>query len=203
MRKILASESERAMQYNQWKDAPLPMVTVGRVFDITRLVKRSKREKRKLNMLLCHAIGMAAKDIPQFYTVLNGDCFDVFDELAIQVIVDCGGDRIRYCDVPFSENIEDFERDYNSYINRVRETKEHLTTTDRAEIDTSAVVSTELDTVSNQYAGRNNPFLCWGKYRRNWLGRCSVQIFLHFNHIQMDGYHIAAFYNRLQAIINR
>ena len=43
--------SKRAEAYNLWMKSPMPMVTLTKTFDITRIYRVSKRKGIKLNML--------------------------------------------------------------------------------------------------------------------------------------------------------
>lgn len=196
------SETSRAMQFSMWKDAPIPMVTVGRVFDITNVVNRSKEAGMKLNMLMLYCIIHAAKDIKEFYCLPCGDYFKQYDSLSIQTIVVNKKGTINFCDIPFAESIKEFSQCYDTLTSRAIENCENLKDEHYMRIGTSAVVETELDTVVNQYVGENNPFICWGKYRKDAEGKCNVQIFLQFDHKQMDGHHIAQFFNNLQQRMN-
>lgn len=199
MKRVLIKDTDRAMQYGLWKDAIMPMVTVGRVFDITHLVRLSKKTGMKLNMLMCYCVGMAFKDIPEFFQIVDKDSFMVYDSAAIQVIVQTKG-GIRFCDVPFDEDIRQFERLYQTRTRLVMERGEHLLCGDSTVLATSAVVQTPMDSLCNQYSGFNFPFLCWGRYRKNFFGRCRVQLFLQFHHVQMDGSHMAVFFNNFQSM---
>lgn len=202
--KILNPEdTNRAMQYEAWKNATMPMVTVGRTFDVTHIVKASKRSGRKLNMLMCHCIGLAAREIPEFYLLPRGDKFYQFDRLAVQAIVKNKEGGITFCSVPFSEKIDKFEADYLRLTEESASNCCHHFEDDAMTIFTSAVVGTELDFVCNQYTGYNEPFICWGKYRKRFWRRFQLPIFLQFNHKQMDGEHIAQFFNKLQKIMDK
>ena len=75
------------------------MVTLVKTFDVTHLVKVSKKSGVKFNVLMCWCIGRAAKDIKEFYLLperlwvgdgtsgMQGKLFQ-FDRLAINVIVE-------------------------------------------------------------------------------------------------------------------
>lgn len=195
-------ETNRAMQYDAWKDATMPMLTVGRTFDVTHVVKESKRSGRKLNMLMCYCIGLAAREIPEFYVLPRGDKFYQFDRLAVQTIVANKEGSITFCTIPFSENIDEFEAAYLRLTKESYSSCRHHFEEESMTIFTSAVVGTELDFVCNQYTGYNEPFICWGKYRKHFWRRFKLPIFLQFNHKQMDGAHIAQFFNNLQKVMN-
>ena len=63
-KEINPQESIRANAFSQWMYSPMPMVTLMKTFDVTRLVKVSKKSGIKFNVLMCWCIGMAAKDLP-------------------------------------------------------------------------------------------------------------------------------------------
>ena len=50
---INPQESIRANAFNMWMSSPVPMVTLVKTFDITRLVKVSKKSGVKFNVLMC------------------------------------------------------------------------------------------------------------------------------------------------------
>ena len=69
-------------------------------------------------------------------------------------------------------------------------------------VGTSAMVATELDSVTNQYTELfSNPMLMWGRYRKGWF-RCTLPISFQFHHVQMDGGHAAYFLKKLQETID-
>ena len=68
MRKeIDPKETTRARAFEMWMKSPVPMVTLVKTFDVTRLVKMSRKKGMRFNMLLCWCIGRAASGIDEFY----------------------------------------------------------------------------------------------------------------------------------------
>ena len=47
----------RAQAFELWMKSPMPMVTLTKTFDVTRLCRVSHRRGIKFNMLLCWCIG--------------------------------------------------------------------------------------------------------------------------------------------------
>ena len=73
-------------------------------------------------------------------------------------INDKGG--ITLCDVPYSEDIGQFNADYLEVTSLAAKTCKGTSLEDAMIIGTSALPHTELDCIVNQYSGRwNNPFL--------------------------------------------
>ena len=64
---INPKETSRATAFELWMKSPMPMVTLTKTFDVTRLCKMSRRRGLKFNMLLCWCIGKAASRIEEFY----------------------------------------------------------------------------------------------------------------------------------------
>ena len=64
---INPNETSRAYAFEMWMNAPMPMVTLFKTLDVTRLVKLSKRRNLKFNMLMCWCIGKAASKVKEFY----------------------------------------------------------------------------------------------------------------------------------------
>lgn len=191
-------ETTRAQAFELWMKSPMPMVTLVKTFDVTRLLKASRRQGLKFNMLLCWCIGKAASQIPEFYLLPKDGKLFRFDRLGINVIVDNGQGGISNCDIPYSDDLRQFTRDYDALTHEAATTCRDINDDEAMIIGTSAVVGTELDCIVNQYTGIfNNPFLVWGRYRRHWF-KTTLTISLQFHHAQFDGRQAALFLERLQ-----
>ena len=191
-------ETTRAQAFELWMKSPMPMVTLVKTFDVTRLLKASRRQGLKFNMLLCWCIGKAASQIPEFYLLPKDGKLFRFDRLGINVIVDNGQGCISNCDIPYSDDLRQFTRDYDALTHEAATTCRDINDDEAMIIGTSAVVGTELDCIVNQYTGIfNNPFLVWGRYRRHWF-KTTLTISLQFHHAQFDGRQAALFLERLQ-----
>ena len=199
---IYPSESPRKEAFNLWMKSPMPMVTLTKTFDITRIRKISERKKLKLNMLLCWCIGKAAAQIEEFYTLPEKEKLFKYDRLAINVIVNNRKGGINSCDIPYTESLEQFNTDYNELTKRVSDTCESIFKEEYMIVGTSAMVATELDCIVNQYTDLFcNPMVMWGRYRKSWF-KTTLPISFQFHHVQMDGGHAAHFLETLQRTIN-
>ena len=203
MREIDPSRTKRAAAFALWTKAPMPMVTLFKTLDITPLVRRSRRHHCKLNMLMCWCVGKAASQVEEFYLLPVGDKLMEYDRLAVNTVVALPDGEISTCDIPFSPDLGQFERDYLHLTAQVRDTCQSYDLEDCMVIGTSALVQTEIDGAVNIYAGcYNNPYLIWGKVRRKGF-RSVLPISFQFHHTQMDGAHAAAFLELLQVEIRR
>lgn len=192
----------RSQAFELWMKSPMPMVTLVKTFDITRLRKVSQGRQMKFNMLLCWCIGKAASQVEEFYLLPKDGKLFKYDRLAINVIVDNVQGGISNCDIPFSNDFQQFRRDYDTLTNASATTCSDITDEDAMIIGTSAVVGTELDCIVNQYSGIfNNPFLVWGRYRRHWF-RTTLTLSFQFHHAQMDGKQATLFLERLQKTLH-
>lgn len=202
-KEVNAKESTRAQAFEMWMKSPMPMVSFTKTFNITRLLKASKKSGMKSNMILCWCIGKAASQVEEFYSLpIDGKLWH-FDSLGIQVIVMAKNGVLKFCDVPFSEDIRQFADDYERLTRQTIETCQHHFIEDRMIVGTSAMVQTELDSVANQYNGSyNNPFLAWSRYRKHWF-KVTLPISMQFHHVQMDGGHAARFLQILQDEIEK
>lgn len=197
-KEIDPKQTTRAQAFELWMKSPMPMVTLVKTFDVTRLLKASRRQGLKFNMLLCWCIGKAASQIPEFYLLPKDGKLFRFDRLGINVIVDNGQGGISNCDIPYSDDLRQFTRDYDALTHETATTCRDINDDEAMIIGTSAVVGTELDCIVNQYTGIfNNPFLVWGRYRRHWF-KTTLTISLQFHHAQFDGRQAALFLERLQ-----
>ena len=191
-------ETSRAQAFELWMKSPMPMVTLVKTFDVTHLRRVSERQGLKFNMLLCWCIGKAASQIPEFFLLPSDGKLFRFDRLGINVIVDNGQGGISNCDIPYSDDLRQFTRDYDALTHEAATTCRDINDDEAMIIGTSAVVGTELDCIVNQYTGIfNNPFLVWGRYRRHWF-KTTLTISLQFHHAQFDGRQAALFLERLQ-----
>lgn len=198
---INPKETNRAYAFEMWMKSPQPMVTLIKTFDVTHLYKISKKRGLKFNMLLCWCIGRAASSIDEFYMLPKDGKLYKYDCLGINVIVDDVKGGISSCDVPYSEDLEQFSCDYNALTRLASTTCQHITNDEAMVVGTSAVTGTELDGIVNQYSGIfNNPFLVWARYKHHWL-KTTLVISFQFHHAQLDGSHAARFLNELQKAI--
>ena len=200
---ICPQDSSRAEAFSRWMSSPQPMVTLMKTLDVSRLMKVSRKTGMKFNMLLCWCIGKAASKIEEFYMLpAEGKLFR-YDQLAINVIVTHCKGGICSCDIPFSNDLQQFNLDYLSMTAQAATECKSTELEDCMIVGTSTVTQTELDGIVNQYSGiYNNPFLAWGRYRKGFF-KTTLPISLQFHHAQLDGSHAARFLNGLQDEINK
>ncbi len=199
---INPKDTNRSIAFELWMKSPMPMVTLTKTFDVTRLCKVSRRSGMKFNMLLCWCIGQATSGIEEFYTLPQNGKLYKYDHMAINVIVDNVKGGISFCDVAFSDDLEQFNADYLHLTETIRQTCQDILDDEAVIVGTSAVTGTELDGIVNQYTGiYANPFLAWGRYRKHWF-KVTLPISFQFHHAQMDGSHAARFLEELQKTIN-
>ena len=191
-------DTGRAQTFEMWMKSPMPMVTLVKTFDVTHLYRISKRRGLKFNMLLCWCIGKAANQIDEFYLLPEQGKLYRYDGMAINVIVNNKKGGISTCDIPFNDDLMQFNQDYDALTQQAAETCCDITNEEAMIVGTSAIVETELDCIVNQYSGIfNNPFLAWGRYKHGWF-KTTLPISFQFHHAQMDGGHAARFLEELQ-----
>ena len=207
-REINLQESNRAEAFRMWMSSPMPMVTLVRTLDVSRLVKVSKKIEMKFTMLMCWCIGKSAGQVEEFYTLpVDGKLYH-YDKFAVNVIVENSKGCISSCDIPFSDDLQQFNRDYLMFTEQAaNECKSSCFASDQRSsafldehmvIGTSAMIQTELDCIINQYTDQfSNPMVMWGKYRHG-LFKTTLPVSFQFHHVQMDGAHAAKFLQRLQ-----
>ena len=202
MKEINPQETSRASAFDLWMTSPMPMVTLTKTFNITRIHNSSKKRHIKLNALLCWCIGKAASQVEEFYMLpVQGKMFQ-YDNLAINVIVNNKKGGISSCDIPFNNDFNYFYEDYIRLTQSASDASESSFIEDAMIIGTSAVVATELDCIVNQYTDKFlNPMVMWGKYRKSWF-KTTLPISFQFHHVQMDGGHAAQFLENIQKEID-
>ena len=201
-REINPQETSRADAFSLWMSSPMPMVTLVKTFNVSNIVKYSKRHEMSFNMLLCWCIGKAASKMEEFYLLPENGKLYQYDKLAVNVIVNNKKGGINSCDIPFCEDIKEFQDKYSVLTQSASDSCESSFVDDAMVIGTSAMIATELDCIVNQYTDKFcNPMVMWGKYRKGWF-KTSLPISFQFHHVQMDGGHGAKFLELLQHTIN-
>ena len=203
MREINPKDTTRAYAFEMWMQAPNPMVTFFKTLDVSRLVRISRREGLKFNMLMCYCIGRAAAKVKEFYMLPVNDKLMQFDTIAVNTIVANSKDEVSSCDLPFNEDLAQFNSNYLRLTKQVAEScTDHDLSAESMVIGTSALAQYEIDGAVGMYSGIfNNPFMIWGKYKRG-LFKSTLTVSFQFHHTQMDGAHAARFLNNLQTEID-
>ena len=199
MKEINPKDTTRAYAFEMWMQAPNPMVTFFKTLDVSRLLKVSRKKGLKFNMLMCYCIGRAAAQVKEFYMLPMGDKLMQFDTIAVNTIVANSKGEVSSCDLPFCEDLAQFNNDYLRLTKQVAEScTDHDLSEQSMVIGTSALAQYEIDGAVGMYSGIfNNPFMIWGKYKIG-LFKTTLTISFQFHHTQMDGAHAAKFLNLLQ-----
>lgn len=202
MKEVNPRSTTRAYAFKMWMKAPMPMVTLIKRLDVSRLRKISRSRGVRFNMLMCWCVGRAASQVAEFYTLPVGDRLIEYDSLAVNTIVANSRGEVSSCDIPFSEDIDAFNSAYIRLTRQVADTCIDHDITDSMVIGTSALVNCEIEGAAGMYSGIfNNPFLIWGRYRKG-LFSTTLTVSFQFHHTQMDGAHAARFLHLLQKAIN-
>lgn len=200
---INPQDTSRAEAFNLWLSSPMPMVTLTKTFNVSNLLKQSKKLNISFNALLCWCIGKAASQIEEFYLLIEKDKLYKYDKIAINVIVNNKKGGINSCDIAFNEDLTQFVKDYTQLTKRTSQENKSNFLEDYMIIGTSAMIETKLDSIVNQYTDKfTNPMLMWGKYRKH-LFKTLLPISFQFHHSQMDGGHGAKFLELLQKEIKK
>lgn len=202
-KEVNPKETSRSQAYELWMKAPNPMVTFFKTIDVTRIVKVSRKREYKFNMLLDYCIGRAASTVKEFYLLPVGDKLMQYDSIAVNTIVKNKEGEVSSCDILYTENLDEFNRQYLEHTAQAAATcQDRDLSDDCMVIGTSAIIDTEIDGAVGMNSGIfNNPFLIWGRYRKKWL-RYELPISFQFHHTQMDGAHAGRFLANLQKEID-
>lgn len=202
MKEVNPNETTRTYAFDMWMNAPMPMVTFFKTLDVSSLVRTSRKRKLKFNMLMCYCIGKAASGIKEFYMLPVRKKLMLYDNIAVNTIVANRKGEVSSCDIPFSDNMKEFNAKYLQLTKQVSESCKNHDLPDSMVIGTSALVKYDIDGAVGMYSGIfNNPFVIWGKYKRG-LFRTKLTLSFQFHHTQMDGAHAAHFLDVLQEEIN-
>lgn len=204
MKEVNPETTTRAYAFKMWMNAPMPMVTFFKTLNVSNLIKISRNRKLKFNMLMCYCIGMAASKIKEFYMLPIENKLMKYDSIAVNTIVANSVGEVSSCDIPFSNNLQQFNNDYLCLTKQVAQScTDHDLSLRSMVIGTSALAQYEIDGAVGMYSGIfNNPFMIWGKYKRTWF-KTTLTVSFQFHHTQMDGAHAALFLNLVQKEIDK
>lgn len=203
MKEVNPQETTRAYAFDMWMKAPMPMVTFFKTLDVSRIVRISKKTGMKFNMLMCYCIGKAATEVKEFYMLPVDGKLIQYDSIAVNTIVANRMGEVSSCDIPFCDDLSQFNQYYLQLTKQVAESCVNHDLTESMVIGTSALAQFEIDGAVGMYSGIfNNPFLIWGKYKRH-LFKTTLSVSFQFHHTQMDGAHAARFLDRVQKEINQ
>ena len=195
---INPEETKRAFAFDMWMTAPMPMVTLVKTMNVSKLMKISKKSGVKFNTLMCWCIGKAATRTEELHLLPENGKLYQYDQIAINVVVRNRKGGINSCDIPYNEDLQQFNRDYLELTTKVAEECQSSFLDGYMIVGTSAMIQTELDCIVNQYTDKFlNPMVMWGKYRKSWF-KTLLPVSFQFHHVQMDGGDAARFLERLQ-----
>ena len=196
-------DTTRAAAYALWMKAANPMVTFFKTFDVTNLIKVSRKRSLKFDMLLDYCIGKAAVNVKEFYILPVGEKLMQYDTIAVNTIVNNKEGEVSSCDLSYNAELNQFNEEYLKYTAQVAASCQDRDLSEKSMvIGTSAIIDTEIDGAVGMNSGIfNNPFIIWGRYRKKRF-RYYLPLSFQFHHTQMDGAHAGVFLKNLQDEIN-
>lgn len=198
---VQPQETPRAFAFKMWMTAPMPMVTLVKTMDVSKLLRTSQKSGIKFNTLMCWCIGKTATGTEELHMLPEDGKLFRYDRIAVNVVVRNRKGGTNSCDIPFTDDLQQFNRDYIALTTKVAETCASSFLDGYMIVGTSAMIQTELDCVVNQYTDKFlNPMVMWGKYRKRWF-KTLLPVSFQFHHVQMDGGDAARFLERLQCKI--
>lgn len=198
---VQPQETPRAFAFKMWMTAPMPMVMLVKTMNVTKLLRTSRKSGIKFNTLMCWCIGKTATETEELHLLPEDGKLFRYDQIAVNVVVRNRKGGINSCDIPFSADLQQFNRDYIALTTKVAEECASSFLDGYMIVGTSAMIQTELDCIVNQYTDKFlNPMVMWGKYRKEWF-KTKLPVSFQFHHVQMDGGDAARFLERLQQTI--
>ena len=160
---INPKDTNRAIAFELWIKSPMPMVTLTKTFDVTRLCKVSRKRGLKFNMLLCWCIGKAASKIEEFYMLPKDGKLYKYDRMAINVIADNVKGGLSFCDVAVCDDLETFNANYMHLTETISRTCQDILDDEAVIVGTSAVTGQQslpgLGPLSQRLAEDHAPHL--------------------------------------------
>lgn len=203
-KEVNPKDTARAAAYELWMKASNQMVTFFKTFDVTNLIRVSRKRKLKFNMLMDYCIGGAAVKVKEFYILPVGGKLIQYDTIAVNTIVKNKEGEVSSCDLSYDADLNKFNEEYLKHTAQVAASCQDRDLSENSMvIGTSAVTETEIDGAVGMNSGIfNNPFIIWGRYKKKWF-RYYLSLSFQFHHMQMDGAHAGAFLAGLQTEIDR
>ncbi len=100
----------------------MPMVTLFKTLDVTNVVRTSRKTGCGFNLLMCFVVGKAAAAGEDFYLLPAGNRMLQYEKIAVNTIIETEDGEIAACDIPFSDDAEDFAENYLCLTEQVRRT---------------------------------------------------------------------------------
>lgn len=198
MKEVNPANTSRAYAFEMWMNAPMPMVTFIKTLNVGPLLRFSRKQKLKFNMLMLWCIGKAATQVKEFHLLPVGNKLMYYDTIAVNTIVANRNNEVSSCDIPYSGCLRTFNNNYLNLTRQTASTCQNHDITHSMVIGTSALPECDIDSAVGMYSGiYNNPFIIWGRYRKRWF-KTTLTISFQFHHTQMDGAHAARFLELLQ-----
>lgn len=198
MREVNPSDTNRGWAFDMWINSPMPMVTIFKTLDVTRLIKISKKHSLKFNMLMCYCTAKAVAQMEEFKLLPVGKKMIEFDKFVVSLVVENVQDSVSFAYVPPNDDLREFNKSYLAITREARELCNHQNPQDVMVFATSNVSKYEIDGAVNMYnPDFNNPFLVWSKCKKT-LFKITTKASFQFNHIQMDGNQAAKFLHLIQ-----
>ena len=153
---------------------------------------------------MCYCIGMSASKVKEFYMLPVGNKLMAYDSIAVNTIVANSAGDVSSCDLPFNDDLQQFNNDYLCLTKQVAQSCiDHYLSHQSMVVGTSALAQYEIDGAVGMYSGIfNNPFMIWGKYKRAWF-KTTLTVSFQFHHTQMDGAHASLFLEYIQKEIDK
>ena len=204
VKEINPKDTKREAAFDYWKSAAMPMTTICKTLDVSRLISVSQKHKYRFNMMMCWCVSRAAAQMEEFYTLPVGEVLMKYDSLAIGTVVKTLEGNICTCDIPLCYSLDLFSREYLTLTRHVQNTGTSYNLNENyMVVDTTPLIDLDMDGIQSAYSpSDNNPCLVWGKFRRRFF-KTVLPISFRFHHTQMDESHAAMFLNFLQQEINK
>lgn len=143
------------------KKNSLGFMIIFKTFDVTNLIKVSRKRSLKFNMLLDYCIGRAAVKVKEFYILPVGEKLMQYDTIAVNTIVKNKEGEVSSCDLSYKAELNQFNEEYLKYTAQVAASCQDRDLSENSMvIGTSAIIDTEIDGAVGMNSGIfNNPFI--------------------------------------------
>ena len=195
----------RRKHFEYFKSLPYPYVGTTVDVDVTDILKYARCCKRSFYLTFLHAIALAADGVPELRQRIRGDQIIEYSECPTSHIELLEDNSYCYCTLRHHLPLEDYFTQAESAraacrCNGIEEDEDA-----ESMYFISSLPWLHYTAIVQPVAGgdESNPRITWGKYEESAGGKILMPVTLLAHHALVDGFHIARFYERLNAEIQK
>jgi chloramphenicol O-acetyltransferase type A len=196
----------RRSQYLFFREVANPHFALTATVDATRLIMVDKPAGVPVFNAALHAIMGAANAVPELRTRFSGEVIREHERVHASVTVPIEGERFAFCDVPFSNDWAEFDKNCRREVERAKrqDTLKDEVAGEEDWIYLTCLPWLAFTAMTHPVDGPEDciPRIAWGKIERDgerWRMPVAIQV----HHALVDGRHLGLFFEELDERLAR